>query len=224
MKVTEILHHQIKLLDQYSFCETHFTTYQWFVAAQSAIFPFLGGSYFFVLQFSTLRDKVEKIGYSLRAIARSTKGGCARCVCVCVCVCVLSLAFSLCLCLCRCTCACVCEFLCVCVCVCLCLCASMSVSECACLAVCVCKSMCVCSRVFVPQIDAAPGLAQVLRSPIFGAASDCRLYIYIYMCRPARCGVYLHTSPPPLSFDAVARHICVTTRPQTTPYSKISTS
>jgi len=41
--VTKILYHWILLLDQFRFCETHFTTYQRFVADQSAISPFLGG-------------------------------------------------------------------------------------------------------------------------------------------------------------------------------------
>jgi len=45
MKVTKILYHWFLLLDQFRFCETHFTTYQRFVADQSAISPSLGGIY-----------------------------------------------------------------------------------------------------------------------------------------------------------------------------------
>ena len=41
--MTEILYYWFLLLDQFRFCETHFTTYEWFVAGQSAISPFLGG-------------------------------------------------------------------------------------------------------------------------------------------------------------------------------------
>jgi len=41
--VTKILYHWILLLDRFRFCETHFTTYQRFVADRSAISPFLGG-------------------------------------------------------------------------------------------------------------------------------------------------------------------------------------
>jgi hypothetical protein len=40
IKVTKILYHRFLLLDQFHFCETHFTTYQRFVANKSA--PFLG--------------------------------------------------------------------------------------------------------------------------------------------------------------------------------------
>ena len=36
MKVTKILYHWFLLLDQFRFCETHFTTYQRFVADRSA--------------------------------------------------------------------------------------------------------------------------------------------------------------------------------------------
>jgi hypothetical protein len=43
MKVTRILCHWFLLLYQFRFCETHFTTYQGFVADQSAISPSLGG-------------------------------------------------------------------------------------------------------------------------------------------------------------------------------------
>jgi len=43
IKVTKILYHWSLLMDQFRFCETHFTTYQGFVADQSAISPFLGG-------------------------------------------------------------------------------------------------------------------------------------------------------------------------------------
>ena len=43
IKVTKILYHWFLLLDQFRFCETYFTTYQRFVADQSAISPFLGG-------------------------------------------------------------------------------------------------------------------------------------------------------------------------------------
>jgi len=39
------LYHWVLLLDQFRFCETHFTTYQGFVADQSAISPFLGGMF-----------------------------------------------------------------------------------------------------------------------------------------------------------------------------------
>ena len=42
-KVTKILYHWFLLLDWFRFWETHFTTYQWFVADQSAIIPSLGG-------------------------------------------------------------------------------------------------------------------------------------------------------------------------------------
>jgi len=38
------LYHWLLLMDQIRFCETHFTTYQRFVADHSAISPFLGGS------------------------------------------------------------------------------------------------------------------------------------------------------------------------------------
>ena len=41
-------------MDRFRFCETHFTTYQRFVADQSAISPFLGGLFLLVFQ----RDKV----------------------------------------------------------------------------------------------------------------------------------------------------------------------
>jgi len=37
--VTKILHHQLLSLDQFRFCEAHFTIYQQFVANKSAIFP-----------------------------------------------------------------------------------------------------------------------------------------------------------------------------------------
>jgi len=37
------LYHWFLLLDQFCFCEIHFTTYQRFVAVHSAISPFLGG-------------------------------------------------------------------------------------------------------------------------------------------------------------------------------------
>jgi len=37
------LYRWLSLLDQFRFCETHFTTYQQFVANHSAISPFLGG-------------------------------------------------------------------------------------------------------------------------------------------------------------------------------------
>ena len=40
--MTKILYHWFLLLGQIRFCETHFTTYQRFVADQSAISPFLG--------------------------------------------------------------------------------------------------------------------------------------------------------------------------------------
>ena len=43
MKVTKILYHRLLSLDQFRFCETHFTTYPRFVANKSAISPFLGG-------------------------------------------------------------------------------------------------------------------------------------------------------------------------------------
>jgi len=43
IKVTDILYYWFLLLDQFRFCETHFTTYQRFVTNQSAISPFLGG-------------------------------------------------------------------------------------------------------------------------------------------------------------------------------------
>jgi len=38
-----MLYHSFLLLDRFRFCETHFTTYQRFVADESAISPFLGG-------------------------------------------------------------------------------------------------------------------------------------------------------------------------------------
>jgi len=37
------LYHSLLLLDWFRFCATHFTTYQWFVADQSGISPFLAG-------------------------------------------------------------------------------------------------------------------------------------------------------------------------------------
>jgi len=41
--VTKILYHRLLLLEQFRFCETYFTTYQRFVADQSANTPSLGG-------------------------------------------------------------------------------------------------------------------------------------------------------------------------------------
>jgi hypothetical protein len=43
IKVTQILYHWFLLLDWFRFWETHFTTYQRFVADQSVISPSLGG-------------------------------------------------------------------------------------------------------------------------------------------------------------------------------------
>jgi len=43
VQVTKILYHLFLLLDWFRFWETHFTTYQQFVADQSAISPSLGG-------------------------------------------------------------------------------------------------------------------------------------------------------------------------------------
>jgi len=43
LKVTKILYHCFLLLDWFRFWETHLTTYQRFVAGQSAIIPSLGG-------------------------------------------------------------------------------------------------------------------------------------------------------------------------------------
>ena len=43
IKVTKILEYNTLLLDLFRFSETYFTTYQRFVAEQSAISPFLGG-------------------------------------------------------------------------------------------------------------------------------------------------------------------------------------
>ena len=42
--MTKILYDSFLLLDRFRFCETHFTTYQRFVADRSAISPFLGGN------------------------------------------------------------------------------------------------------------------------------------------------------------------------------------
>ena len=43
IKVTKVRYHWLLLLEQFRFCETHFTTYPRFVADQSAMTPFLGG-------------------------------------------------------------------------------------------------------------------------------------------------------------------------------------
>ena len=43
IKLTKILYYSLLLLDRFRFCEIYFTTYQRFVADQSAISPFLGG-------------------------------------------------------------------------------------------------------------------------------------------------------------------------------------
>ena len=60
MKVTKILYYWLLLLDQFRFCETHFTIYQQFVADQSAISTFLGGGVLAVWRHNNQKNK--KIG------------------------------------------------------------------------------------------------------------------------------------------------------------------